>query len=969
MTKVVNAICHVTVGLKISCLIFMTVAICSPSATGAVFTPPERTTSFSHPEDSSSMRKDMLRCKALYAKVNALFDDNFNFNSGPMMQMLTEILDLTMRYPEADSLQSDLYGKMAICYQDLGKDEDAVASLRKAKALRTNKKPDRSLFNIYLTLGNLFMKSYAYDSAEYHFTYIEDHLPEFHGLRKNELHRLWNELGVLHYNYGDHKLALNYYQQALQNGLSVFPPQAEQIVMVQNNIIAVLLKLDRPREAIRKYRTLISYNNTLPILFHNLGKTYQRVEKYDSSLLYLKKAESLATDEVLKIKLFNNLAITYIGLKDYDQALRYLDNAILLNRKFYKTKNAALAYSYMNKARICEQQHNIINALKEYQAAIRVLHFDFKDSSFYTAPGDLNNVVSRPYFFECLHNKASALRKLYETSSQYQHLQASFNHYEKAAQMMDLIRKSYSSEEAKLLFSNHTHTVYEEAIATAFELYEHTKEDRYKEAAFAFSEKAKMTVLSEALGALRLKKLPGLPMDLISQQAQCKQNIGRLLVRLSDTRDSTVSLKVRSDLAASEIALSKIEDQLEKNKRYRSLKYDRKPLGISEIQSRLQKNEALIEYYLAQHDAFIFTLTSDDFTLSRVPLSSLFFDSFKKLKASLYAAEDGVAYRGVGPSYTVYQHLIEPVSGLIKNKKNWIVVPDGMLNYIPMEALVSDTAAIRFVIEEHAVRYTYSSLFLPVADEASANDGSVLAFAPFDHVKKMPDVYPLKGSGKEIGALQGTLYYNEDATKAAFLQQANAFDVIHLATHAETFSDDPLRSFISFFPGSQQAHDSKLYMPEIYALDLDKTKMIVISACEAGSGKLMNGEGLISLSRAFAFAGCPSIVTSLWKADDEFTATLMISFYRNLKKGYTKDEALRNAKLEYLRSGQDPRLKSPVFWANFICIGDAGALYKDHTIYTIGALVALILLLVMIFRKVKKKASTRPHNSSVLKKK
>jgi hypothetical protein len=136
--------------------------------------------------------------------------------------------------------------------------------------------------------------------------------------------------------------------------------------------------------------------------------------------------------------------------------------------------------------------------------------------------------------------------------------------------------------------------------------------------------------------------------------------------------------------------------------------------------------------------------------------------------------------------------------------------------------------------------------------------------------------------------------------------------------------------------------------------------MIVISACEAGSGRLMKGEGLISLSRAFAFAGCPGIITSLWKADDELTASLMISFYRNLKKGYTRDEALRNAKLECLHSDQNHRLKSPVLWANFICIGDAGALYKDQMIYTIGALVALMLLLVMVFFKVKKASSRRP---------
>lgn len=957
---------HNTGIVKIDWLIFMIVVFCWTKTTfpctAAVYSWPKPNTSFNHPDDSSSLdfrRKDILRCMALYAKVNTLFDDNFNFTSGPMMEMLTEIQDIVTRYPEADSLLSDVYGKMAICYQDLGKDEDAVAALRKAKALRRkNKIPDRSLFNIYLTLGNLFMKSYTYDSAEYYFTCIEDRLPEFRWLRKNELHRLWNELGVLHYNYGDNKLALNYYQQALQNGLSVFPPQTEQIVMVQNNIIAVLLKLDRPQEAIRKYHALLSYNNTLPILFHNLGKTYQRVGKFDSSLLYLKKAEFLAaTDEVLKIKLFNNLAITYIGLKNYDQAQRYLDNSILLNRKFYKTKNAALAYSYMNKAKIYEQQNKIRNALREYQIAIKILHFDFKDSSFYATPDNLNNVVSRPYFFECLHNKASALRKLYDTSSQYRDLQASFTSYEQAIQMMDIIRKSYSSEETKLLFSNRTHAVYQEAITVAFELYERTKENKFKEAAFVFSEKAKMTVLSEALGDLKFKKLSGIPMDLIRQEQELKRNISRLLVRLSDTRDSLRSLEVRTDLIASEIALSKTEHQLEKNKRYRSLKYDRKSLRISEIQSRLQKSEVLIEYYLAQHDAFIFTLTSGEFTVSRIPLPPLFFDSFEKLKVSLYATEEGISYRGINASHTVYKYLIEPVSTHVRNKKRWIVVPDGMLNYIPVEALVSDVTRNRFVIEDHAVRYMYSSLFLfPSAEnDGSVKDGSILAFAPFDNaIKNMPGIYPLKASGKEIGALQGKLYYNEAATKATFLQQANAFDVIHLATHAETFSEDPLRSFISFFPRSQQTYDSRLYMPEIYTLDLDQTKMIVISACEAGGGKLMKGEGLISLSRAFAFAGCPSIITSLWKADDEFTAALMISLYRNLKKGYSKDEALRHAKLEYLHSEQGHGLKSPAVWANFVCIGDAGALYEDQPAYMITAFAAFAFILVMIFLKIRK---------------
>ena len=92
--------------------------------------------------------------------------------------------------------------------------------------------------------------------------------------------------------------------------------------------------------------------------------------------------------------------------------------------------------------------------------------------------------------------------------------------------------------------------------------------------------------------------------------------------------------------------------------------------------------------------------------------------------------------------------------------------------------------------------------------------------------------------------------------------------------------------------------------------------MVVLSACETGIGKLQRGEGIISLARAFAYAGAKSIVTSLWSVNDQKTKDLMLLFYKNLRKGKSKSEALREAKLSFIAKNDNPNAH-PFFWAGF----------------------------------------------------
>jgi CHAT domain-containing protein len=124
---------------------------------------------------------------------------------------------------------------------------------------------------------------------------------------------------------------------------------------------------------------------------------------------------------------------------------------------------------------------------------------------------------------------------------------------------------------------------------------------------------------------------------------------------------------------------------------------------------------------------------------------------------------------------------------------------------------------------------------------------------------------------------------------------------------------------------------------------MNATKLVIISACETGQGELVSNEGVISLARAFAYAGCASTVNSLWKADDKATSDILRQFHIYLQKGYTKSRALQQAKLDYLHS--DALNKSPAYWAHLILIGNTEPVYTSGHLYMWGLLLAALIAL------------------------
>jgi CHAT domain-containing protein len=143
-----------------------------------------------------------------------------------------------------------------------------------------------------------------------------------------------------------------------------------------------------------------------------------------------------------------------------------------------------------------------------------------------------------------------------------------------------------------------------------------------------------------------------------------------------------------------------------------------------------------------------------------------------------------------------------------------------------------------------------------------------------------------------------TVLVRADATEAQVKKLLQTAGVVHLATHGELSEDDPLSSAMLLVPGGGE--DGRLEVREVFGLDMH-ARLVVLSACETGLGKLSRGDELVGLQRAFLYAGTPAVVTTLWKVDDKATFELVRSFYAHLESTGPV-EALRQAQVETMRA-------------------------------------------------------------------
>ena len=249
----------------------------------------------------------------------------------------------------------------------------------------------------------------------------------------------------------------------------------------------------------------------------------------------------------------------------------------------------------------------------------------------------------------------------------------------------------------------------------------------------------------------------------------------------------------------------------------------------------------------------------------------------------------------VQTAYGLYQQLF---NGIKLGNNPVVIAADGPLRFIPFEGLLTDLpefsthdySKLDYLVREVPTSYVYSANLWALEPEIESRNFKVLGFSHSDpDPTGIADKNELPGTGREIellkSQLNGSFFSGLEATKQQFFDNAQDYDIVHLAIHGISDSVSRLNNRLMFRDANDPEGADPLYTYELYNLQLN-ARLAVLSACESGIGRNFRGEGVYSMSRAFSYAGCPTTVMSLWRISDKTTPEILGQFYPTNKQRY-----------------------------------------------------------------------------------
>jgi len=703
-----------------------------------------------------------------------------------------------------------------------------------------------------------------------------------------------------------------------------------------------------------------------------------------------------------------------LSLKQYEKALLYSGKAQTIVLKFFGEKSTAFSevqsnfgdYYFLKNIKAqkmddfrSQQKQNLNQAIQYYQNAIVSLVDSFEIKNPLVDP-PLKNIISEIQLVEVFKKKALAMEKMgdvflseFDNKNAEKYFNTGLSSLSKATQLIHRLRIGFENEESKLFLAQNQESTFFDAIRISYKLYKQTNDEQFVNMAFEFSERSKASNLLALIKDVKAKEFGGIPDSLLKRESYLKINAANYTSMLFEEKHKQKPDSQRVNLYSGKIfKLSEEYDQLikyfEKSyPEYYSFKYENKITGIKEVQSKLRVRDALIEFVIDEPssnndkgDLYRFVITKDAVDFSMESIDQTYeknIDFVYKFLTSpnyLYTKKKDFVHYSVA-SFSLFEKLLKPVSNMLIGK-DLTVIPDDKLSYIPFDALLSqlpDTTTMNFrsldyLVRNFTINYSYSStLLFNFQDKLKKKSKNLIAFSPQyianeSHTDRESSkkyfFAPLPGAAEEV---QNVSSYINTVAYADFLAQENTFkkkapdfDILHLAMHTIINDSLPMFSKLVFSkPDKNSADDGFLNTYEIYNMKLN-ARLAVLSACETGSGKLQKGEGVMSLARGFIYAGCPSIVMTLWQVDDKSGVEIMKNFYSYLSKGKRKDVALRMAKLKHLDSA-DPLTAHPHYWLGYVNIGNPEPLYSSKDVYFIIFLFIAIVLVFMDWYHRKKK--------------
>jgi CHAT domain-containing protein len=920
------------------------------------------------------------------------------------VKTLTGVVETAEREGFSELL-TDAYGQLAQAFEGLGEFGQALrnhgAFIQRLRVSdRNNKLADES--TALVRMGKIYHGLSQYEKAIEHFRLALVNYRRTKDVKgeANALVQLGDVFGWL----GDFKTASQYYKQAL--GAYKATGNAQKQIEILASLALVTWRVGGPEDDVVRYLREAE----------NLHESLIKETGVDLSILWKKKlAITEAGYDAEDIRYANEFQKQQGMSKYYLPPAAQVHRLMRESKQFFKEWQdllPSLGEEYLSAVGTLFQKWgflllltgetkdalNLLIQANFYHTSIpsnREVAFQWAKDWYYMAEAyrRLGDVNAASFYFDMVYVLASNLQTLEihwvyagkaRTLVDMGQPEEASRIYKAGLQIFESVQGQQETEEVRSVILEGASYVYRDFVALLLSMYEKDGQGSVLQDAFEYTEAGRARAFLAMLGKSRVTRLSretGVSADDETVRNQIVQVQYRLQSSKLESAEEAILLKRLEELRKSWQDIQRQTAQ--NNPQYSQLLFP-EVATASQVQAILGADTAFLEYAQSPDGATLWVITQDQVRVYRgmadQNTKSILEDYIKTLREPLMGASEMRRHAALGKQ--LYQILLGPAQDQFRGKKHLIIAPDGLLYYLPFEALIisptKDTtpdpkslADNHYLIRDYTVNYIPSASVLVSQWNAQRIRNRtaqlpLLAFGdPVYSVEKLPseedvpstqvanmvlrglDLKPLKFSREEVlriarvfdvAPTSDHVNLRERATVQRLRElDLSRYTILHFATHG-ILSDEVSRVSQPALVLSQSGkNDSSnlLQFSDILQMKLN-AELVVLSACETGLGRLREGEGIVGLTRAFLYAGASSTVVSLWKVEDQSTSLLMEHFYKNLKRGLSKAEALRQAKLDMIRSSVDLKatatrqsLAAPFYWAPFILVGDWGPIHTN----------------------------------------